>query len=75
MRIKLTQILEKIMPFLVVGIVLVLFIVALVLLSYLLFWGALIGLVLFGISYIKNKFFPKKKWSEKKGRVIEHDDS
>lgn len=50
----------KIMPFFGVGIFIVLFIAALVFLSYILLIGAVIGIVLFVISYIRNKFFGGK---------------
>lgn len=69
--------LSKLLPFIFMGIALVAFIFGIMLLAYLFFFGALIGLVLFCIAYIRDKFFLKKKTVSKtksKGRIIDSDD-
>lgn len=68
----------RIIPFILLGIAIVAFAFGLILLTYLLIFGALVGLVLFAISWLKNKFFPPKhltkpQSTEKTGRTIEHD--
>lgn len=68
---------SRIVPFLVLGLMLVLLFAGLVLLSYLLVFGALVGIGLFVIAWIKEKIFPLIPASkpEKQGRIIEHDDN
>ncbi len=69
------NLLSKLVPFLVLGVMLVILVVGLILLSYLLIWGALVGLVLFFIAFIKEKFFPSRQLTKvnKPGRIIDHD--
>lgn len=71
--------LTQLLPFLFIGIAIVAFAFGIMLLAYLFFFGALIGLILFIISWIREKFFsskttnaPVKKKSS--GRVIDSDD-
>ncbi len=69
--------LAKIMPFFVLGLMIVIFVVGFVLLSYLLIFGALIGFVLFTIAWLREKLFPTKRITvtkPKEGRIIDHDD-
>ncbi len=68
------KLLDQIAPFIMIGIGIVVAIGFLLILSTLFFWGLLIGLVLYTISYIRKTFFmPKTPSSPKKGRIIEHD--
>ncbi len=69
--------LEKLLPFLIIGVMIVIFVVGIVFLSYVLIFGALVGLVLFAIAWIRQTFFPPKDLTKpkKSGRTIEHDDS
>ena len=67
----------KIIPFLLIGIAIVAFSFGIVLLAYLLFLGAIVGMVLFIISFIRDKFFPKKpkpSVTKKSGHTIDSDD-
>ena len=69
----------KIAPFVVLGITIFIFIAGLIILSYILIFGSLIGLILFGINWLRNKLsakstLPSKKNVEKKGRTIDHND-
>jgi len=73
------NLLARIIPFLFLGIMLVILIAGLILLSYLLIWGAVVGLVLFLIAWLREKFFPPRHLTKidkqsKSGRVIDHDD-
>jgi len=66
-------------PFFAFGCMMVLLVIGLIIFSYLLIWGAMIGFVLFAMAWIKNIFFPQKKTthysdSSLHGRIIEHDD-
>lgn len=73
-----------VMSFIGIGIFIVLAIAGIFLLSTLLIWGALIGLVLFTIAYIKvkikDRFFPPKKKTgptkldDHHGRTFDHDE-
>ncbi|HLB58010.1 MAG TPA: hypothetical protein VJL60_04270 [Gammaproteobacteria bacterium] len=69
------RIFSKIVPFVFLGVFLVIFVLGLLLFSYLLILGALVGIILFAIAWIKDTFFSTKKKSpsEKRGRIIEHD--
>jgi len=68
----------KLIPFILLGIAIVAFGFGLVLLTYLLFFGAIIGLIMFFIAWIKERFFPSKhlikpRHTIKRGRTIDHD--
>ncbi len=72
------RLLNRLIPFLFVGIALLAFTFGIFLLAYLFLFGAAIGLILFFINLIKEKFFqskistrPKKN---KPGRTIDSDD-
>jgi hypothetical protein len=68
--------LARVMPFLILGIMIVILVVGIVVLSYLLVFGAVIGLFLFGIAWFKEKLFPSKLPTRrpKQGQTFDHDD-
>lgn len=69
--------LSQLIPFIFIGIAIVAFAFGIILLAYLFLIGALVGLILFSISWIKEKFFPRKVSTQPKkhsGRVIDSDD-
>ena len=70
--------LNRLVPFLLIGIALVAFAFGIILLAYLFLIGALVGLILFFIAWLRAKFFPKKTLSKprsmKQGRTIDSDD-
>lgn len=68
--------LQQLVPFVFIGIAIVAFAFGIMLLAYLFLFGALLGMVLFAISWIKNKFFPPKTPTKvvRTGRVIDSDD-
>jgi hypothetical protein len=72
--------LSRLVPFIVFGVFLVLFAVGIYLMVYLLIAGALVGLIMFAFSWIKEKLFPSKnltsrqKENTRSGRTIDHDD-
>lgn len=75
--IKMNRFISQIIPFILFGILLVLFVVGIILFSYLLILGAVVGLVLFIIQWIRMKFFPSKhlsnyQHSKRSGRTFDH---
>jgi hypothetical protein len=70
--------LKRLIPFVLFGIALVAFSFGIILLAYLFLFGAIVGLILFMIAWIKSKLFPSKTIakSDKKqsGRIIDSDD-
>lgn len=78
MNAKFKQLLESIVPFLLIGIAIALVLGFFIMLSYVFFWGLVIGGVLWLGYFIKNLLLPSKpsdKMPKKsEGRIIEHDD-
>lgn len=81
---KLSNIIQKMMvallPFFIIGIFIVFFVMGVVILSYVLLYGAVIGFILFLISFIykrwvacRIKLSDSRVQNPKKGRIIEHD--
>jgi len=68
----------KIAPFVALGITVFIFMAGLIILAYILIFGSLIGLILFGINWLRNKLSaksqPPARKVEKKGRTIDHND-
>lgn len=64
----------KLIPFIMLGIALVAFAFGLMLLMYLLIFGAVVGFVLFTVAWIREKFFPSKEIvkREQKPRIYDH---
>lgn len=58
------SILQRIIPYLIAGVSLVLLVCALVLLSWLFLWGAVVGGVLFLLLTLKQRFFPARNHSQ-----------
>ena len=72
---KLRTTLEQIVPFLILGIAIALMVGLLVVFSYVVLWGLLLGGILWCITSISRYFTSQpKRPSKEKGRVIEHDD-
>ena len=71
--------LSRIMPFISLGIAIVLLILGLFLMVHILIWGAIIGLILYLFALIKAKFFPNPHHSlqtrdDKPGRTFDHEE-
>lgn len=66
----------KIMPFIMLGIGLVALFFGLMLLAYLFVFGAILGLLLFLVVWVKATFFPSRKISvpTRRGRTYDHDE-
>ena len=73
----------RIFPFLIMGVMLILFILGLFIFTYLFIFAMIIGSVLFIINYVRTKFFRPKTnpvgsaqnlQPKKVGRIIEHED-
>ncbi len=69
---RLQSILERLIPFLIIGIALALLLGLFILLSYVFVWGLLLGGLLWAANEIKTYFSSSRK--PKQGRVIEHDE-
>lgn len=72
------SLLARLIPFVFLGVMIVLFVVGIILFSYLLIVGAIVGMILFFINWVKEKLFSSKniqcdQKSEKNGRTFEHD--
>lgn len=72
------NLLARLVPFLFLGMILVIFVIGIIFLSYLLILGAIVGLALFVVAWLKEKFFPvkdlqKQERKPRKGRTIDHD--
>jgi len=76
------KIVGTLISFIGMGVFVVLFILGLIFFSYLLIIGAIVGLILFGIAYLRAKFFQQKvkktepSSTHKKvhhGRTIDHE--
>ena len=66
---------SRLTQYLTLGIVVLLLILAVIAFSYILIFGALIGAVLYGISYVKQRWFSNGKINQptKTNRTIDHD--
>lgn len=77
-RFLVNRLFARLLPFFYLGIIVVLFAIGIILFSYLLILGAVVGFILFFATWIKEKFFPGKSISQPKetkvGRTFEHDD-
>ncbi len=76
-----TPFFANLVPFFIAGVSIGVMIALPVLFSYVLFWGFLIGLILWVVMTIKNKLFSSKQSAtinevneSKHGRTIEHDE-
>jgi hypothetical protein len=76
----LAKIFENIVPFLIAGVAIALFLGLLFMFSYILIWGLMIGGILWLVMTIKQYLFPSSTPTKKEvidkneGRIIEHDD-
>ena len=71
------QYVRQLGPFITMGIIIVFFAFGIVILAYLFMIGAIVGLILYIISWLRNKLIPRKipaKHKRKSGRIIDSDD-
>lgn len=77
-KFQVPKIFETLVPFIIAGIAIALFVGLLFMFSYVVLWGLIIGGVLWLISVLKALIFPDKTTSvvikKNQGRIIEHDD-
>ena len=75
---SLEQVINRIAPFLIIGFTIALSIAVLLFLSSVIFWGLIIGVVLYAVIAIKETFFPSHQLTTSKSkhrpRTFEHDD-
>ena len=63
----------RLTPFILLGVAIVAFVFGMILMAYLFIFGALIGLAIFAIAWLRSKFFPAKTLV-KSGRTYNHND-
>lgn len=70
------KVIETLIPFIIIGVAIALFVGLLFMFFYIALWGLLIGGVLWLAAMAKNYFFPAKATTSPKdqGRIIEHND-
>lgn len=78
-KFQVPKIFENIVPFIIAGIAIALFVGLLFMFSYVVIWGLIIGAILWLITLIKQFIIPNstpksKTSSQSTGRIIEHDD-
>lgn len=74
---KIQKFINQIIPFIFIGIALVAFAFGIFLLAYLFLIGAIVGFILFLISWLRQMLFPPKRMlrpKPKNGRIIDSDD-
>lgn len=71
---KMQKIVENLIPFVMIGVGIALFIGLLFMFFYVAIWGLVIGGVLWLATLAKQYLFPDKSATKAEGRVIEHDD-
>lgn len=74
-----SKLMRQIIPFIILGMVLIALAFVTVLFLYLLIFGAAVGLILFSISWIRQRFFSSKhlvktEQKKKSGITIDHQD-
>ena len=75
MKNALSRLLLQIVPYLWFGLFILIGLAGLILLSYLLIWGAILGVLLYAIFYVKQRFFTKNRPPVRKmGRIYDQDD-
>jgi hypothetical protein len=70
------RLINQILPFMFIGVAVVAFAFGIMLLAYLFFFGAIVGMILFLFNWIRQKFFATKKMiktKKKPGRIIDSD--
>lgn len=68
------KILESLIPFVLMGIAVVIGVTLLMMFFYIAIWGIIIGGILWLGVLAKQYFFPSNTNNKQDGRVIEHDD-
>lgn len=66
------KLVENLVPFLLLGIAIALIGGLLIMFSYLLLWGIVIGFVLWIVFFVKNLLFPPTEKGKSTGIIIEH---
>ena len=75
MKNSFSELLDRFIPYLIMGVAIDFAFAILIMLFHVIIWGAVIGLVIFIVMFIKQKVFATKKPdAPKSGRTIEHDD-
>ena len=77
-KIQIPKIFDTLIPLIITGMAIVVFIGLLFMFSYVLIWGVIVGALLWLASIIKTYLFPNTKkpikTAKSKGRIIEHNE-
>jgi hypothetical protein len=71
MNLKFQELFDQAIPYLIAGVGIALLVGLFILFSHLIFWGVIIGLLLWASVWLRQAFFSTKNT---KGSIIEHDD-
>ncbi len=67
--------LARLIPFVLLGVAIVAFVLGMIVMAYIFVFGALLGLAIFAITWVRAKFFPNKNLGiVKRGRTYDHND-
>jgi hypothetical protein len=67
------NILTRLVPYIFLGIILVVFVLGIILFSYLLILGGVVGLILFVIQWVRERLFKSKQLIKPRGgRTFDH---
>jgi hypothetical protein len=65
--------LSRLVPFIMLGVAIVAFFFGMLIMAYIFVFGALVGMALFAVAWVRTKFFPNKGLV-KRGRTYDHND-
>lgn len=78
---RLQLLLARVMPFLVLGLIIVLFIIGIFVFSYVLIFACLVGFILFVVAWVRDKVTGRRKMNSNQppqktpGRIIDQNNS
>jgi hypothetical protein len=65
----------RLIPFILLGVAIVAFVLGMIVMAYVFVFGALLGMAIFAIAWVRTKFFPNNtKGVVKRGRTYDHND-
>lgn len=71
---KLARVLGQLLPYIIAGIAIISAIGLLILFYYIVIWGIVVGLFLWLVAFIKQRFFRQRQSIQpRKGRIINYD--
>ncbi len=70
---RIKMLLDEFLPYLMTGVAVVIGVSFFKLLVFALFWGTLVGLVLYVLDKVKQSFWPSTKFNKRDNRIIDVD--